>query len=90
MRAVGYTEVFVMHKADIQSILVSDSALRANLEKRATKLLGDMTVSDPKASPKLESSSVPNNLFALVTPEYSKRKRSSMMPPPVPDLESSA
>ena len=89
VRAVGYAEVFVMHKEDIASILESDSSLRTNLANRASKLLGDLTVHDATATAASRPgpSPAPRGSFALVTPEYSKRKRSSVMPPPLPRPE---
>ena len=64
MRAVGYTEVFVMHKEDLQSILNTDSSLRNNLANRASKLLGDINAG--ATSPKLARKS-----FATVAQEFS-------------------
>lgn len=43
VRSVGYTEVFVMHKKEMQTILESDDTLRNNIITRASKLLGDMS-----------------------------------------------
>lgn len=55
VRAVGFVEVFVLHKNELQPILASDSSLRQNLANRASKLLGDIghdanpTALDPKS-----------------------------------------
>ena len=48
MRSVGFTEVFVLHKNDLQVVLAADPSLRWNLVARATKLVGELNEQDVK------------------------------------------
>ena len=81
VRAVGYVEVFVMHKNDLQLILATDSSLRFNLANRASKLLGDYTgveeVVEPPAHKTLAS--VTAEVAELIKPSAT-RPRTALRP----------
>lgn len=67
VRSVGYAEVFVMHKSDLQSILASDSSLRINLANRASKLLGDISVEHHEPKPSLAEVCFINDIIYVFT-----------------------
>ena len=82
VRAVGYVEVFVMHKEDLKLILASDSSLRFNLANRASKLLGNYTNVEEIVEPSQHKTlaSLTKEVTELIKPSPTRPRSVAMRP----------